>query len=62
MLGHQSSLLKYIIIPVRLLVSTTDKERIKEKCLEFKKTTNRINVPSVKIIHHVLVYGPKGST
>ena len=62
MLGHQSSLLKYVVISERSLVSTIDRERIKEKWLGPKKLPTELTFPGVKIIHHVLVYGPKGST
>ena len=48
MLGHQSSLLKYVVISERSLVSTIDKEKIKVKWLGSEKTTNRINVPRCK--------------
>src|SRR6184192_208656 len=44
MLGHQSSLLKYVVIFKRSLVSTIDREKIKVKWLGSEKTTNRINV------------------
>ena len=63
MLGHQSSLLKYVVISERSLVSTIDREKIKVKWLgSEKKLPTELTFPGVKIIHHVLVYGLKGST
>ena len=40
---------------------TVDREKIKEKWLGSENKPTVINVPGVKIIHHMLVYGPEGS-
>ena len=36
--------------------------RNKRKVVAFEKILTKLTFYSVKIIHHVLVYGPKGST
>ena len=41
---------------------TVDREKKKRKWLDSENKPTEINGPGVKIIHHVLVYGPKGST
>ena len=60
--GHKCSSLKYVVIPKRSLVSTIDREKIKKSGWSLKKLPTELTFPGVKIIHHVLVYGPKGST
>ena len=49
------------VLDWRLLVVTIDREKVKEKWLESKRIPTKLMFPSVKIIHHMLVYGPKGS-
>ena len=49
-------------LDIGLLVVTVNREKIKEKWLGFERIPIKLTFPGVKIIHHVLVYGPKGST
>ena len=49
MLGHQSSLLKYVVISKRSLVSTIDRERIKKSGWGLKKLPTELTFPSVKL-------------
>ena len=49
-------------LDIDLLEVTIDREKVKEKWLGTERIPTKLTVPGVKIIHHVLVYGPKGST